>query len=173
METLTCHSSQSAWATAITNNTFVEAIVRNNSAKFQLYPPNSWGGVDFWIFFSKIYPLCCHGNQSNSAIWTKFIWIVEDYSRNISVKKYLNICSETAKIANFHFSHYKSMETISCHSNRVLIRLGQKTILFVPPAYRCYMWNMVRIGFMASEVMSFENVDGRRRRTDDGCLAIL
>ena len=40
----------------------------------------------------------------NSAIWTKFIWIVEDYSRNISVKKNLNTCSETAKIANFHFS---------------------------------------------------------------------
>ena len=26
---------------------------------------------------------------------------------------------------------------------------------------------MARIGFMASEEMSFENVDGRRRRTDD------
>ena len=66
--------------------------------------------------FSKINPLCCHGNQSNSAIWTQFIRIVEDYSRNMSVKK--NICSETAKIANFHFSHYKSMETTSCHSNQ-------------------------------------------------------
>ena len=27
-------------------------------------------------------------------------------------KKNLNICNETAKIANFPFSHYKSMETI-------------------------------------------------------------
>ena len=34
-----------------------------------------------------------------------------------SCKKNLNICSETAKTANFPFSHYKSMETISCHSN--------------------------------------------------------
>ena len=25
---------------------------------------------------------------------------------------------ETAEIANFHFSHYKSMETESCHSNQ-------------------------------------------------------
>ena len=54
METLSCHSSQSAWAKAIKkqqqknknnkkkkqkkNNLFVEAIVRNNYAKFQLYP---------------------------------------------------------------------------------------------------------------------------------------
>ena len=41
-------------------------------------------------------------------------------------KKNLNICSETAKIANFHFSHYKSMETISCHSNRSSYPIGTK-----------------------------------------------
>ena len=40
-------------------------------------------------------------------------------------------------------------------------------MLFVPPAYRSYMRDMVRIGFMASEEMSFENAD------DDGRLAIL
>ena len=87
----------------------------------------------FFNIFSKIYPLCCHGNQSNSAIWTKFIWITEDYSRNISVEKILNICSETAKIANFHFSYYKSMETISCHSNRSSYPVGTKNILIRSP----------------------------------------
>ena len=110
--------------------------------------------------FRKIYPLCCHGNHSNSVIWTKLIWIVEDYSRNITIKKNLNTCSGTAKIANFHFSHYKSMETINFHSNHSSYPIGTKTQLFVPPAYRCYMWNLVRIGFMTSEAMSFENVDG-------------
>ena len=29
-----------------------------------------------------------------------------------------NNCNETAINANFHFSHYKSMETWSCHSNQ-------------------------------------------------------
>ena len=45
--------------------------------------------------------------------------------------------------------------------------------IFTPPPsapHRCYMWNMVKIGFTASEEMSFENVDrqtdGRRRTTD-------
>ena len=141
----------------------------NMSAMFQLHPPYSFWGKDFLIFFRKflfmlpkIYSLCCHGNQSNSAISTKFIWIIEDYSRNISVKN-LNTCSETAKIANFHFNHYscKSMETVAILASRVLIRLEQKTQLFVPPAYRCYIWSLVRIGFIASEEMSFENVDGR------------
>ena len=45
METLSNNSNK--------NNIFVEAIVRHNSAKFQLYPPNSFWGVDFFIFFQK------------------------------------------------------------------------------------------------------------------------
>ena len=110
--------------------------------------------------FSKIYPLCCHGNQSNSTIWTKFIRIVQDYSRNISVKKkkskYLQWGSKNCQ---FPLSHYKSMETISCHSNHSSYPIGTKTILFLPPTYRCYVWNMARIIFMASEEMLFENVD--------------
>ena len=47
------------------------------------------------IWFLNIFswiPFGCHGNQSNSAVWTKLISLVEDYSRNISVNflsKYL------------------------------------------------------------------------------------
>ena len=44
--------------------------------------------------------------------------------------------------------------------------------LKVPPTYRCYIWNMRRIGPAASEKKSFENVDDVRR-TDDGYLYIL
>ena len=44
---------------------------------------------------------------------------MEDYSINISVKeKISNIPNDLAEIVNFHFSHYKSMGTISCHSNQ-------------------------------------------------------
>ena len=42
METTSCHSYQSAHATAIKNNLFVEANDMNFSAKFQLYPPFSF-----------------------------------------------------------------------------------------------------------------------------------
>ena len=87
METLSCQSNESTWATTIKDIFYVEANVMNKYAKFQLHPPYGFWGEDFWIFFSKIYPLCCHSNQSSSATLTKFIWIVEDYSRNISVKK--------------------------------------------------------------------------------------
>ena len=40
----------------------------------------------------------------------------------------------------FIFSHYKSMATISCHSNKS-------------------SYPMARIGFMAPEMMLFDNVD--------------
>ena len=38
---------------------------------------------------------------------------------------------------------------------------GELIMLFVPSAYRCYMWNTVRIGLMASEEMSFDG-DGHQ-----------
>ena len=39
--------------------------------------------------------------------------------------------NEAAEIANFHFSHYKSMETESCHSNQSSYLTGTKNNSFV------------------------------------------
>ena len=46
-------------------------------------------------------------------------------------KKKSNIPNETAEIANFHFSHYKSMETISYHSNQNSYPIGIENLTFV------------------------------------------
>ena len=46
-------------------------------------------------------------------------------------KKNLNIPNETEKIVNFLFSHYKSMGTISCHSNQSSYPTGIKNTTFV------------------------------------------
>ena len=57
---------------------------------------------------------------------------MEDYSINISVrKKKSNISSKTADTVNFQFSHYKSMGTISCHSNQSSYPTGIKNTTFV------------------------------------------
>ena len=48
-------------------------------------------------------------------------------------KKILNILSETAKIANFHFSNSKSMETISFHSNQSSYPIGTKNTIICSP----------------------------------------
>ena len=47
METLSCHSNQSIYATA-RKKYFVEANAMNMSAKFQLYPQYSFREVDFF-----------------------------------------------------------------------------------------------------------------------------
>ena len=45
METLSCHSNESTWATAIKNINYVEADVMNISARFQRHAP-----YGFWFF---------------------------------------------------------------------------------------------------------------------------
>ena len=51
---------------------------------------------------------------------------VENYSINISVKIKFYYPYETVEISNIHFSHYKSIETISCHSNQSSYLTGIK-----------------------------------------------
>ena len=46
-------------------------------------------------------------------------------------KKNPNIPNETEKLSNFLFSHYKSMGTISCHSNQSSYPTGIKNTTFV------------------------------------------
>ena len=167
METLSCHSNESTWAKAIKTQCYEHFCKISASSPLWL--------LRGWVFnnFSQIKPFCCHGTQSNSAVWTKFICFIEDYSMNISVKllsKYLQWGSNKCQFPLFL---YESMETISCHSNQSSYPIGTKTQLFVPPAYRCYMWNVERIGFTASEEMSFEKFDRRRTTTNNGCLPIL
>ena len=41
-----------------------------------------------------------------------------------------NISNETAEIVNFHFSHYKSLGTISCHSNQSSYPTGIKYTIY-------------------------------------------
>ena len=86
---------------------------------------------NFEYFFSKIYPLYRPVNQSNKAIWTKVVCNMEDYSINIPVKKKSNISSKTAETVNIQFSHYKSMGTISCHSNQSSYPTEIKNTTFV------------------------------------------
>ena len=46
-------------------------------------------------------------------------------------KKKSNIPNDFAEIVNFHFSHYKSMESLSCHSNQSSYPTEIKNIPFV------------------------------------------
>ena len=52
-------------------------------------------------------------------------------NKHFCKKKIPNIPNETEKIVNFLFSHYKSMGTISCHSNQSSYPTGIKNTTFV------------------------------------------
>ena len=52
-------------------------------------------------------------------------------NKHICEEKKSNISSETALAVNFQFSHYKSMGTISCHSNQSSYLTRIKNTTFV------------------------------------------
>ena len=52
-------------------------------------------------------------------------------TKHICGKKNSNISSETAETVNFLFSHYKSMGTISCHSNQNSYPTGIKNTNYI------------------------------------------
>ena len=121
---------------------------------FSFTPLTASEEMIFKYIFLQIYHFCCHGNQSNSEVWTKFRCLVEDYSRNISVKLLSIICNEIAINDYFHVSHYKSMETLSCHSNESTWATAIKTHNF----YRAFLQSFMFIPLIASEEKSFEYV---------------
>ena len=116
VETVSCHSNESTWATAIKNITFVEANVMNIYAMCQLHLPHGFWGDDFWRKKTCMFShFDCHGNQSNSVVWTKFIYLVKDYSRNISVKL-LSKYMQWDRNKGLFSLIYRSMKTLGCHS---------------------------------------------------------
>ena len=50
MESLSCYSEESTWATAIKNALFVEANNMNNFTKIQRHAPYGFWGDEFLIF---------------------------------------------------------------------------------------------------------------------------
>ena len=88
METLSCHSNVKRMSNAIKNAIFVEANAINISATFPLYPPYGF----FLIFLLKFSLSIAMATNQIQRFGQKRICLVEDNSRNISVKllsKYL------------------------------------------------------------------------------------
>ena len=69
---------------------------------------------------------------------------------------FLNICSNTEINANFHFSHYKSMESLSCHSNESTWVTIIKNITYVEANVMHMYESFSFIPLTASEEKIFE-----------------
>ena len=63
------------------------------------------------------------------------------------------LLSPIAEISNLHFSHYKSMETINCHSNQSSYSTGKKNITFVEDnvlnKYAKFQLHLEKLHFMS------------------------
>ena len=82
---------------------------------------------------------------------------MEDYSINISVNVLSNIPNDLAEIVNFHFSHYKSMGTISCHSNKSSYLTGIKNTTYERLMSLACMPSFGFILYMVSEKKIFKH----------------
>ena len=104
----------------------------DNFVKYQLYLPYASETIFLYFFIFSVYFfflwLGCNGNQFNSATLTKFICLIEDYSRNISVR--CKIFVKISAMTYFHFSHYKSMENLSCNRDKRGLKMATKTQFF-------------------------------------------
>ena len=105
MGTLSCHNRKSIWTMTV-KLVLVEAIVMNIAANFQLYFPYSFWGDAFAILFHKI--------NFSVAMTTNEIEVFENdvFERDLNERHFCNTFLKISAIHdNFHFSHYKSMET--------------------------------------------------------------
>ena len=130
METISCHSNQSSYPTGMKNITFVEGNALCKYAKFQLYQTNDFWEEDFWFFFENL-PFMSPRQPIKSSDLDKSRVKHGGLLNKHFCKKKSNIPNDLAKIVNFHFSHYRSMETLSCHSNQSSYPTEIKNINFV------------------------------------------
>ena len=83
--------------------------------KYQLHPPYGFGEEDFFPNFPRLSPWqpIKFGDLDETHIKGR-----ELLNKQISKNKFQISLLKQKKTVNFHFSHFKSMENISCHSNQ-------------------------------------------------------
>ena len=124
METISCHSNQSSYLTGIKIITFVEG-------KMQVCQFSALSSLQFLrrrilnIFFENL-PFMSPCQPIKLSFLDKSRMQHGGLLNKHICEKKSNISSETAETVNFQFSHYKSMGTISCHSNQSSYPTGIK-----------------------------------------------
>ena len=132
METLSCHSNQSSYPTGIKNISFVEGNILSKYAKFRLHPPYHFCEQGFQTFLKKLTLFAAPTTNKYTDLDKRHMKCRGLLNKHFC-KKNPNISIETEKIANLHFSHYKSMGTISFHSNQSSYPTGIKKHNFLFP----------------------------------------
>ena len=118
METRSCHSNQSSYPTGIKNN--IHVTFGTGQCPKQVCHVSASSSLRFLrgrllIFFSENLPFMSPRQPIKSSdLYKSHMKDGGLLNYNLCKK---NIPNDLAEIVNFHFSHYKSMETLSCNSN--------------------------------------------------------
>ena len=130
METISCHSNQSSYLTGIKIITFVEGNANARLPFFSFILLTVSEKKNFEYFFENL-PFMSPRQPINLSDLDKSRMQHGGLLNNHICEKKSNISSKTADTVNFQFSHYKSMGTISCHSNQSSYPTGIKNTTFV------------------------------------------
>ena len=132
MGTISCHSNQGSYPPGIKNTTYVEANVLSMYAKFRLHPLMVSEKKIFKHFYEN-RPFLPPRQPNKFTDLDKSHMKCRGLLNKFFCKKIQNVPNETEKIVNFLFFHYKSMGTISCHSNQSSYPIGTKNTTFRSP----------------------------------------
>ena len=130
MENLSCHSNKSTWATIIKNKIYLEANVMNIYAKFSFIPLMASEKKIFEYFFQNL-AFWLPWQPIKISHFDKIHMVGRGLLQEHFCKSFVKISAVTEINANYHFSHYKSMETLSCHSNKSIWATTMKNTIYV------------------------------------------
>ena len=126
-------------------------------AKLQLHPPYGFWKKIFKHFYENL-PFLPHRQPikftdlDKSQLKRKRLLNKHFCKKNIQISP-----MRQKKIVNFLFSHYKSMGTISCHSNQSSYSTGIKNTTFVEANVLSMYASFSFIHFMVSEKKIFKH----------------
>ena len=125
MGTLSCHSNQSSYLTGKKHN-FCRGYCPKHVCQVSASSPLWFLRRRFLNIFTKNLPFLPHRQPIKFTDLDKSRIKRRGLLNKHSVKKNPDFPNETEKIVNFLTSHYKSMGTISCHSNQSSYPTGIK-----------------------------------------------
>ena len=113
---------------------------------------------NFEYFFRKFTLYVAPSSNKIKLFWTKSRMQHGGLLNKQICEKKSNISSETAETVNFLFSYYKSMGTISCHSNQSSYLTGIKNTTFVEAnVLSMYAKNSASLHFCKKKIPNIPN----------------
>ena len=118
METISCHSNQSSYLTGIKNHNICRGRCPMQVCQFSASSSSQFLRRRILNIFFENLPFMSPRQPIKLSYLDKSRMQHGGLLNKHICEKKSNISSETAETVNFQFSHYKSMGTISCHSNQ-------------------------------------------------------